>query len=108
LRPSKVCWVKDLAGLRPEDAYCRMVLVGCAVMPHAPMILNPDIEEALSLEGLRELNEACCKISAAVRERRPHLVLLCTPHGVNVEGYDFQPAFVKTRKHRSHASVSSR
>ena len=69
-----------------NSAALRMVLVGCALMPHAPMILDPDIEEASSLEGLREVHEACLEIGSAIRERRPHLILLCTPHGVNVEG----------------------
>ena len=102
-----------------------MVLVGCAVMPHAPMVLQPDEDQVPSaarlppaapscscgphqaaqgvrfqlaktltilrahqvahLSSLRAVHEACVALAAQIRERRPHTIVLITPHGVTLE-----------------------
>ena len=61
------------------------MLVGCGVMPHAPMLLRPKDEQIEHLREVQEAHEACCALADQIRNRRPHVIVLVTPHGTTVE-----------------------
>jgi hypothetical protein len=62
-----------------------MVLVGCGIMPHAPMVLSPGDDQTAHLPELHEVHEACLSLADQIRQRRPHAIVLVTPHGLTVE-----------------------
>jgi aromatic ring-opening dioxygenase LigB subunit len=62
-----------------------MVLVGCGVMPHAPMVIKPAEDQIAHLPELQDVHEACLTLADHIRERRPHTIVLVTPHGVTIE-----------------------
>jgi hypothetical protein len=63
----------------------QMVLVGCGVMPHAPMVIKPAEDQIAHLPELQDVHEACLTLADHIRERRPHTIVLVTPHGVTIE-----------------------
>ena len=59
-----------------------MVLVGAAILPHASMILDPTLEDIPS--GIDELHTAAKYVGDVIRDHEPDLVVLATPHGLNL------------------------
>jgi len=62
-----------------------MVLVGCGVVPHAPMLLRPGEHQIAHLPEVQEVHDACVALADQIRQRRPHVIVLVTPHGATVE-----------------------
>ncbi|KAI9104725.1 hypothetical protein DFS34DRAFT_604220 [Phlyctochytrium arcticum] len=58
-----------------------MPILGCAVLPHSPMVLDPDREGCP--EGIRELHEGCKAVGEVVASWEPDLVVFLTPHGIS-------------------------
>jgi aromatic ring-opening dioxygenase LigB subunit len=59
-----------------------MVFIGAALLPHGPMILDPTMEEAPS--GVDELHTAAKFAGDYIRDHEPDIVVLATPHGLNI------------------------
>jgi hypothetical protein len=53
-----------------------MVLVGCGVMPHAPMLIKPDEDQILHLPEIQQVHDACQELADEIRQRRPHAIVL--------------------------------
>ena len=59
-----------------------MVLVGAAIMPHASMILDPTLDDIPP--GVDELHSAAKYVGDIIRELEPDVIVLATPHGLNL------------------------
>ncbi|XP_059093022.1 uncharacterized protein LOC131888237 [Tigriopus californicus] len=59
-----------------------MVLIGSAILPHASMILDPTLEDVPT--GVDELHSAAKYIGDYVRDHEPDIIVLATPHGLNL------------------------
>lgn len=59
-----------------------MVLIGAAILPHASLILDPTMEDIPA--GVDELHAAAKFVGDHVRENEPDIIVLATPHGVNL------------------------
>ena len=59
-----------------------MVLIGCAILPHGSMILDPTYEDIPA--GVDELHSASKYVGDYVRDHEPDIVVLATPHGLNL------------------------
>ena len=59
-----------------------MVLVGAAIMPHASMILDPTLDDIPP--GVDELHSAAKYVGDVIRELEPDVIVLATPHGLNL------------------------
>lgn len=59
-----------------------MVLVGAAILPHASMILDPTLDDIPS--GVDELHTAAKYVGDVIRDYEPDLIVLATPHGLNL------------------------
>ncbi len=57
-------------------------LIGVAYLPHGTMLLDPNREDLP--DGVQSLYSTCMKISEKIAELNPDLVLLLTPHGINL------------------------
>ena len=62
--------------------FLQMVLVGAAILPHASMILDPTLDDIPS--GVDELHTAAKYVGDVIRDYEPDLVVLATPHGLNL------------------------
>ena len=59
-----------------------MVLIGSAILPHGSMILDPTIDDIPT--GVDELHSASKYVGDYVRDHEPDIVVLATPHGLNL------------------------
>ena len=59
-----------------------MVLIGCAILPHGSMILDPTIDDIPA--GVDELHSASKYVGDYVRDHEPDIIVLATPHGLNL------------------------
>ena len=59
-----------------------MVLIGCGILPHGSMILDPTIDDIPS--GVDELHSASKYVGDYVRDHEPDIIVLATPHGLNL------------------------
>ena len=59
-----------------------MVLIGCAILPHGSMILDPTYEDIPA--GVDELHSASKYVGDYVRDHEPDIVVIATPHGLNL------------------------
>ena len=59
-----------------------MVLIGCAILPHGSMILDPTYDDIPA--GVDELHSASKYVGDYVRDHEPDIVVLATPHGLNL------------------------
>ena len=59
-----------------------MVLIGAAILPHGSMILDPTIDDIPT--GVDELHSASKYIGDYVRDHEPDIIILATPHGINL------------------------
>lgn len=59
-----------------------MVLIGSAIIPHGSMILDPTAEEIPV--GVDELHSAAKFVGDFVRDQEPDILVLATPHGINL------------------------
>nr|XP_040579530.1 uncharacterized protein LOC121128018 [Lepeophtheirus salmonis] len=59
-----------------------MVLIGSAILPHGSMILDPTMEEIPP--GVDELHTAAKYVGDYVRDHEPDIIVLATPHGINL------------------------
>jgi aromatic ring-opening dioxygenase LigB subunit len=57
-------------------------LVGVAYLPHGTMILDPGRDDLP--DDARSLHSSCMNISENIAELSPDLVILLTPHGINL------------------------
>jgi aromatic ring-opening dioxygenase LigB subunit len=57
-------------------------LIGVAYIPHGTMLLDPNREDLP--DGAKSLHSSCMKISEKIAELNPDLILLLTPHGINL------------------------
>lgn len=57
-------------------------LIGIAYLPHGTMLLDPDRGDLPILA--KSLHSTCMQISTQIAELNPDLLLLLTPHGLNV------------------------
>jgi aromatic ring-opening dioxygenase LigB subunit len=57
-----------------------MPLVGCFIMPHGTLVLDPS-KPTFS----RELNEAMVRAAQELVAMKPDVVLLSTPHGIALD-----------------------
>jgi len=57
-------------------------LVGVAYLPHGTMLLDPNREDLP--DGAKSLHTSCMKISDKIAEINPDLLILLTPHGINL------------------------
>jgi aromatic ring-opening dioxygenase LigB subunit len=57
-------------------------LIGVAYLPHGTMLLDPNREDLP--DGAKSLHSSCMKISEKIAELNPDLILLLTPHGINL------------------------
>ena len=58
-----------------------MPIVGCAILPHGSMVLDP-AREGLP-EGVAEITNGCRAVGECVAAWEPELVVLLTPHGLS-------------------------
>jgi hypothetical protein len=59
-----------------------MVLIGMSILPHGSMILDPTALDVPS--GCDELHTAAKYVGDYLRDHEPDIVLLATPHGINI------------------------
>jgi len=59
-----------------------MVLIGCSILPHGSMILDPTVLDLPS--GSDELHTAAKYVGDYLRDHEPDIVVLATPHGINI------------------------
>ena len=59
-----------------------MVLIGCAILPHGSMILDPTIDDIPA--GVDELHSAAKYVGDYVRDHEPDIIVIATPHGLNL------------------------
>ncbi|CAF0829437.1 unnamed protein product [Didymodactylos carnosus] len=59
-----------------------MPVVGIAYLPHGAMILDPDRQDVP--KGAESLHSTCMQISEQIASLNPDLLLLSTPHGLNL------------------------
>ncbi|CAF1222823.1 unnamed protein product [Adineta ricciae] len=57
-------------------------LVGIAYLPHGTMTLDPNREDLP--HGADDLHRACTRISEKIAQLNPDLIILLTPHGINL------------------------
>ncbi|CAM2711524.1 unnamed protein product [Rotaria socialis] len=57
-------------------------LIGIAYLPHGTMLLDPNREDLP--DGVQSLHSSCMKISEKIAELDPDLIILLTPHGINL------------------------
>ena len=57
-------------------------LIGVAYLPHGAMLLDPNREDLPN--GAKYLHLSCMKISEKIAELNPDLIILLTPHGLNL------------------------
>ncbi len=57
-------------------------LIGVAYLPHGTMLLDPNREDLP--DGVQSLHSSCMKISEKIAEINPDLIILLTPHGINL------------------------
>lgn len=57
-------------------------LIGVAYLPHGTMLLDPDHEELP--HGVHSLYSSCTAISEKIAELNPDILILLTPHGINL------------------------
>jgi aromatic ring-opening dioxygenase LigB subunit len=57
-------------------------LIGVAYLPHGTMLLDPNREDLP--HGVKSLHSSCMKISEKIAELNPDLIILLTPHGINL------------------------
>jgi len=72
----------SFAAVLPIVDVCEMVLIGAAILPHAAMILDPTMEECPA--GVDELHAAAKYVGDYVKDHEPDIVVLATPHGLNL------------------------
>ncbi|TPX64255.1 hypothetical protein SpCBS45565_g05982 [Spizellomyces sp. 'palustris'] len=58
-----------------------MPILGCAILPHSPMILDPNREGCP--DGIKEVHEGCKAVGQVVASWEPDLVVFLTPHGIS-------------------------
>ncbi|KAJ3297716.1 hypothetical protein HK104_000194 [Borealophlyctis nickersoniae] len=58
-----------------------MPVIGCAILPHGSMVLDPE-REGLP-EGVAEITNGCRAVGECVAAWEPELVVLLTPHGLS-------------------------
>ena len=59
-----------------------MVLIGMSILPHGSMILDPTVLDLPS--GCDELHTAAKYVGDYLRDHEPDIVVLATPHGINI------------------------
>ena len=59
-----------------------MVLIGCSILPHGSMILDPTVLDLPA--GCDELHTAAKYVGDYLRDHEPDIVVLATPHGINI------------------------
>ena len=59
-----------------------MVLIGCSILPHGSMILDPTIDDIPV--GVDELHSASKYVGDYVRDHEPDIIVIATPHGLNL------------------------
>ncbi|CAF3923835.1 unnamed protein product [Adineta steineri] len=57
-------------------------LIGVAYLPHGTMTLDPNRDDLPN--GAQSLHESCMKISEKIAELNPDVIILLTPHGINL------------------------
>ena len=67
-------------------------LIGIAYLPHGTMLLDLTREDLP--DGVKSLHSCCMKISEKIAELNPDLIILLTPHGINLhQAFNiYQPA----------------
>ncbi|KAJ3187370.1 hypothetical protein HDU85_006658 [Gaertneriomyces sp. JEL0708] len=58
-----------------------MPLLGCAILPHNQMVLDPTIDGAP--EGILEVHEGCKAVAQVIASWEPEIVCMLTPHGIS-------------------------
>lgn len=57
-------------------------LIGVAYLPHGAMLLDPNRDDLP--DGVKSLHSSCMNISKKIAELNPDLIILLTPHGINL------------------------
>jgi len=57
-------------------------LIGIAYLPHGTMLLDPNLKDLP--DGAQSIHLSCMKISEKIAELNPDLIILLTPHGINL------------------------
>lgn len=57
-------------------------LIGIAYLPHGTMLLDPNREDLPTIT--KSLHSTCMEISGKIAELNPDLLILLTPHGINI------------------------
>ncbi|CAF2530083.1 unnamed protein product [Rotaria sp. Silwood2] len=72
-------------------------LIGVAYLPHGTMLLDPNREDLP--DDVNSLYLSCMKISEKISELNPDLIILLTPHGINLHQAIniYQPAVTNSR-----------
>ncbi|CAF1280770.1 unnamed protein product [Rotaria sp. Silwood1] len=72
-------------------------LIGVAYLPHGTMLLDPNREDLP--DGVKALHLCCMNISEKIAELNPDLIILLTPHGLNLHQAIniYQPAIANSR-----------
>lgn len=67
-------------------------LIGIAYLPHGTMLLDLTREDLP--DGVKSLHSCCMKISEKIAQLNPDLIILLTPHGINLhQAFNiYQPA----------------
>ncbi|KAI8587215.1 hypothetical protein HDU89_005897 [Geranomyces variabilis] len=58
-----------------------MPILGCAILPHSQMVLDPAREGCP--EGVLEIHEGCKAVGEVVAAWEPELIVFLTPHGIS-------------------------
>ena len=59
-----------------------MPLVSVGIIPHGAMVLDPSLPNLP--EGASYLHDACQECAKAIRESRPDVIILISPHGISL------------------------
>src|SRR4051812_39783320 len=59
--------------------------LGAAVMPHGSLILDVQQAEQDGITGTSELHKACVDLAEKLVKSRPSLIILISPHGVQLD-----------------------
>jgi aromatic ring-opening dioxygenase LigB subunit len=65
-----------------KSSFTNNGLIGIAYLPHGTMLLDPHRKDLP--DGAKSLHLSCMKISDKIAELNPDLIILLTPHGINL------------------------
>jgi len=81
-------------------AVVRAKVVAAAVLPHGDFALDPALVD--NTNGSLQVHRACVRVSAYLRTLQPDIIILTSPHGIELQE-DF--AWYENTKGHGHADI---